>query len=109
MGGMYAPSSRFVCRTHTHVTILYLLSRFAFSIWQSCSGGAIACPDDYADGSVQMACNYAYVEADGSTHVPNNFALGDPYYNRNIPIVYEQLAKGGVRLAAILNRIWPDD
>jgi len=29
------------------------------------------------------------------------------YYDRNVPIVELQLAKGGVRLANILNLIWP--
>jgi len=33
--------------------------------------------------------------------------LGDDYENATAPVVQEQLAKAGVRLAALLNSIWP--
>ena len=32
--------------------------------------------------------------------------LGDDYQNAAAPVVQEQLAKAGIRLAALLNSIW---
>jgi len=77
--------------------------------WQQCSDSTPdnACSPEWANESVGLACNYSYVEADGKTHIENNFDLEMDYYDRNYPIVELQLAKGGVRLANILNLIWP--
>jgi len=77
--------------------------------WKQCADSAPdnACSPDWAMESVGFACNYSYVEADGKTHIENNFKLESDYYDRNYPIVELQLAKGGVRLANVLNFIWP--
>jgi hypothetical protein len=47
----------------------------------------------------------------GCSHVPGNdidsgFDLGMDYYNFTSPIVDEQLAKGGIRLAYLLNNVF---
>jgi len=69
-------------------------------LWSECSDGAIACPDVYATESIRLACQYAYRNATpGST-------LGDDYFLSRLPIVEARLAQGGVRLAAILNRLF---
>jgi len=66
-----------------------------------------SCPEVWADESAKLACDYAYVQADGKTPVPNNFNLGQDYYDRNLEIVFIQLAKAGVRMAAVLNNLYP--
>jgi len=77
--------------------------------WRGCKGSAPygACSQDWSTESITQACAYSYVEANGKTHVANGFNLGQPYYNRNIPIIEEQIAKGGIRLANVLNSISP--
>jgi hypothetical protein len=77
--------------------------------WLECADSTPdnACSPEWAMESVGFACNYSYVEADGVTHIANNFELESDYYYRNYPIVELQLAKGGVRLANVLNQIWP--
>jgi hypothetical protein len=32
--------------------------------------------------------------------------LGTPYYDFTIPVIEMQLAKGAVRLAGLLNKVW---
>jgi len=79
--------------------------------WRRCSDGAAfasfaSCPDEWADESAHLACDYAYVEADGKTPISNNFDLGRDYYDRNIEVVQIQLAKAGVRMANVLNNLY---
>ncbi|CAI8618148.1 unnamed protein product [Vicia faba] len=70
------------------------------SIWEHCPHNFTACPDRYASESVSLACKFAYRNATpGST-------LKDEYFLSRLPIVEKRLAQGGVRLAAILNRIF---
>ncbi|KAI4308455.1 hypothetical protein L6164_031532 [Bauhinia variegata] len=70
------------------------------TFWEQCSNNSIACPDRYASESISLACKYAYINATrGST-------LGDDYFISGLPVVEKRLAQGGVRLAAILNRIF---
>jgi hypothetical protein len=57
----------------------------------------------WAVESIGAACTYAYVEADGKTHITTPFNLGDPYYNRNLPVIEMQVrsrAAGGLLRAA---------
>ncbi|KAK8916918.1 Endonuclease 2 [Platanthera zijinensis] len=70
------------------------------STWQSCSGNEIACPDIYASESISAACEWAY------KGVTNGSVLEDAYFDSRLPIVDLRLAQAGVRLAAILNRIF---
>lgn len=55
-----------------------------------------------AGESAQRGCTYAYADETGS-RVATGDILSHAYYERAKPIVVEQLAKGGVRLAQILN------
>ncbi|GAU48862.1 hypothetical protein TSUD_85960 [Trifolium subterraneum] len=70
------------------------------SSWEHCAHNYTACSDRYASESISLACKFAYKNATpGST-------LEDEYFLSRLPIVEKRLAQGGVRLAAILNRIF---
>ncbi|GLJ16571.1 hypothetical protein SUGI_0283740 [Cryptomeria japonica] len=68
--------------------------------WKICSTSAFPCPDRYASESIDLACNWAYMNATNGT------TLRDDYFLSRLPIVEKQLAKAGVRLAETLNRIF---
>ncbi|CAM8879669.1 unnamed protein product [Rhodiola kirilowii] len=68
--------------------------------WESCGRNITACPDIYASEGVKAACQWAY------KGVRENSVLGDEYFLSRLPIVYQRLAQGGVRLASILNRVF---
>lgn len=70
------------------------------SKWASCTNGDFACPDVYAAESIKAACKWAYRNA-----TPGSY-LADDYFLTRMPIVEMRLSQGGVRLAAILNRIF---
>ncbi|KFK41239.1 hypothetical protein AALP_AA2G103900 [Arabis alpina] len=67
--------------------------------WESCTKKT-ACPDIYASEGIQAACDWAY------KGVTEGATLEDEYFYSRLPIVYQRLAQGGVRLAATLNRIF---
>lgn len=70
------------------------------SKWGNCHGNDVACPDAYARESIKLACRWAYKDAyEGAV-------LEDDYFLSRLPIVQQQLSRGGVRLAATLNRIF---
>ncbi|KAG2238211.1 hypothetical protein Bca52824_092522 [Brassica carinata] len=77
------------------------------SSWESCQFNQTACPDQYASESIGLACKYAYRNATPGTTLEMNISS-------RLPIVEKRLAQGGIRLAAILNRIflqiqsWPE-
>jgi len=77
------------------------------SNWQMCNQGGYLCSDEWAMESVSLACAYSYVDADGVTHIGNGFDLGTDYYQRNLPIIEMQLAKAGVRMAHVMNSVFP--
>uniref|UniRef100_K3ZDM6 Aspergillus nuclease S1 n=1 Tax=Setaria italica TaxID=4555 RepID=K3ZDM6_SETIT len=58
------------------------------------------CADKYAMESAQLACDVAYAGAEQGS------ILGDHYFFSALPVVQKRIAQGGVRLAAILNRIF---
>jgi hypothetical protein len=66
----------------------------------------LTCPNGWANESAGLACKYAYTDQDGNK-IENGFNLGNPYYEFVKDIVDQQLAKGGVRLASTLNKMWP--
>ena len=76
--------------------------------WAACSDKftSVNCPNLWAQESAALSCSYAYMEANGQTKIRNDFALSGDYYDRNGPLIEEQLAKGGVRLAAMLTAIY---
>ncbi|TVU16389.1 hypothetical protein EJB05_39948 [Eragrostis curvula] len=67
--------------------------------WEACHSRKTTCADRYANESAALACN-AY------KGVVNGYTLGDEYFFSALPVVQKRLAQGGVRLAAILNRIF---
>ncbi|KAL1223319.1 Endonuclease 2 [Cardamine amara subsp. amara] len=68
-------------------------------IWESCTNKT-ACPDIYASEGIKAACDWAY------KGVTEGDTLEDEYFYSRLPIVYQRLAQGGVRLAATLNKIF---
>jgi len=72
--------------------------------WARCSTSGTVCPDDWASESIVLACTHAYVDENGDK-IENGFNLGDAYYQFNKDVIDEQLAKGGVRLASMLNNL----
>lgn len=72
------------------------------------SADAIGAENDWGSESNKMACSHAYVYPDGEIHIESGFKLGQEYLDFNRLVVEQQLVKGGVRLAAILNAVFPD-
>ncbi|KAL0305804.1 UNVERIFIED_CONTAM: Endonuclease 1 [Sesamum radiatum] len=70
------------------------------STQKNCKGAV--CPNPYASESVNLACKFAYRNATPGT------TLGDDYFLSRLPVVEDRLAQAGVRLAALLNRIFSD-
>eukprot|EP00164_Ancoracysta_twista_P001396 GFYU01001819.1.p1 GENE.GFYU01001819.1~~GFYU01001819.1.p1 ORF type:complete len:127 (-),score=49.31 GFYU01001819.1:36-416(-) len=75
--------------------------------WRQCKSKADyqACTSDWASESIEASCTHAYVDANGD-HIDDGFDLGEDYYKNNIDVVDIQLAKGGVRLANVLNNMF---
>ncbi|KAM1459895.1 hypothetical protein ACFX2I_036768 [Malus domestica] len=67
--------------------------------WKHCDDQR-SCINKYATESINIACKWAYkgVEA-GDT-------LTEDYFLPRLPVVEKRIAQGGVRLAAILNRVF---
>ena len=63
------------------------------------------CVGEWANESAALACQYAYVNVDGS-FIQNGFNLGDAYYQNTAPIVDQQLAKAAVRMASLFSVVW---
>ncbi|KAI5010355.1 hypothetical protein ZWY2020_012492 [Hordeum vulgare] len=67
--------------------------------WAACYTRTTTCADKYAEESAELSCP-AYVVADHGSN------LEDEYFFKALPVVQKRIAQGGVRLAAILNRIF---
>ncbi|KAI5010348.1 hypothetical protein ZWY2020_012485 [Hordeum vulgare] len=67
--------------------------------WAACYTPTTTCADKYAEESAELSCP-AYVGADHGSN------LEDEYFFKALPVVQKRIAQGGVRLAAILNRIF---
>ena len=63
---------------------------------------AVSDPVDWTNESFRLAVSNAY-------KIPNNRKLDQAYFDRNIPVVEQRLAMGGVRLAGLLNAIYAED
>ncbi|XP_042450593.1 endonuclease 4-like [Zingiber officinale] len=68
--------------------------------WKTCREKSVTCADKYASESTSLACDYAYQD------VEQDSTLGDEYFFSRLPVVEQRLAQGGVRLAAILNKLF---
>lgn len=67
--------------------------------WAACYTRTTTCADKYAEESAELACP-AYAGAEQGSN------LEDEYFFKALPVVQKRVAQGGVRLAAILNRIF---
>ncbi|XP_010533869.1 PREDICTED: endonuclease 1 [Tarenaya hassleriana] len=67
--------------------------------WTNCSD-LFSCPQTYASESIKLACDYGY------KGVTAGDTLSDEYFDSRLPIVMERIARGGVRLAMVLNRVF---
>eukprot|EP00744_Colponema_vietnamica_P003280 GILI01005052.1.p2 GENE.GILI01005052.1~~GILI01005052.1.p2 ORF type:complete len:356 (-),score=128.01 GILI01005052.1:64-1131(-) len=82
--------------------------------WTSCkkqkevTPGVAGCPTEWAAETAALACKFCYTDQKGSK-VQNGFSFDQDYYKFALPVLEEQIAKGGVRLAMLLNNIWPDN
>lgn len=63
------------------------------------SGDGRGTPVQWAEESVRVAAQHAYL-------LPTNRELGQAYFDANLPVLKQQLFRGGVRLAALLNAIF---
>jgi len=63
------------------------------------------CVLEWANESLRLAMQYAYLKPDGKEIVSRAY-LGDDYYERLLPILREELVKGAVRLANILKAVF---
>ncbi|XP_023519979.1 endonuclease 1-like [Cucurbita pepo subsp. pepo] len=70
--------------------------------WERCVN-VNSCINNWAEESIKLACSWAYegVEA--------GMTLSEDYFDSRLPIVMERLAKGGVRLAMLLNRVFSEN
>lgn len=79
------------------------------SEWQACPSSEPsninACSISWAQQSVGLACSTAYVDQDGNK-IQDGFDLEDPYYNFAYPVAELQIARGGIRLANVINAIF---
>eukprot|EP00475_Leptophrys_vorax_P003639 TRINITY_DN1213_c0_g1_i1.p2 TRINITY_DN1213_c0_g1~~TRINITY_DN1213_c0_g1_i1.p2 ORF type:complete len:289 (-),score=102.57 TRINITY_DN1213_c0_g1_i1:1184-2050(-) len=58
----------------------------------------------WAAETAKLACEYAYTDENGN-HITDGFNLQSGYYEFVLETVEEQLIKGGIRLAALLNYV----
>jgi len=85
--------------------------------WLSCFGNTTAidtdapllqdCAMEWANESLELALLFSYRDENGEA-VGDGTDLTEEYYDRTLPVVRMQLAKGAVRLAAILDRVLYD-
>lgn len=77
--------------------------------WRACpttdASDIDACSIHWAQQSVALACSTAYTDQSGNK-IETGFDLEDPYYEFAYPVAEMQLAKGGIRLAHVINAIF---
>jgi len=94
----------------------YFMDRMQSGDWASQVSGWQACPEDdpsdihacsqsWASQSVTYACSTAYVDQTGAK-IEDDFDLENPYYEFAYPVAELQIARGGVRLANVVNAIF---
>jgi len=80
--------------------------------WRSCPASehapVKACSQAWAQDSVKYACSTAYTDDQGNK-IQDGFDLEDGYYQFAIPVAELQIAKGGIRLANVVNALFAAD
>ncbi|MQM06462.1 hypothetical protein Taro_039281 [Colocasia esculenta] len=68
--------------------------------WETCNKKRVTCALEYASESITISCKNAYKD------VEQDSTLGDEYFLSRRPIVEKRIAQAGLRLAALLNKIF---
>ena len=78
--------------------------------WNSCLDGMnVDCVTKWAEESWNKVLRFAYEDENGN-EIDDGSVLSDMYFESRLPVVMEQLAIGGMRLASTLERMMnPDD
>jgi hypothetical protein len=87
--------------------LTYLLGRASGDLAtfvQTWDAYALHAENKWAVESAKSACKYAYTDENGDA-IADGFKLGDGYYKFVINEVEQDLVKGGIRLAALLNYV----
>src|SRR5262249_36742754 len=71
---------------------------------ESAASGSV---EDWATESV-LTSRRAYQDPMTGKRIVDGAKLGDAYFNDNLPAVRQRLHQAGVRLATMLNEIWPE-
>ena len=69
---------------------------------QAAEWETVTSPGDWATETYELAVTYAY-------EIPTNGQLGQPYFDRCIPVVEKRLTMAGVRLAHLLNTVFAEE
>jgi hypothetical protein len=64
--------------------------------------------EDWATESL-LAARGAYQDPTTGMRIRPGTRLGDAYQETNLPTVRRRLYQGGVRLATVLNGVWPEE
>jgi hypothetical protein len=64
--------------------------------------------EDWATESL-MAARQAYQDPRTGQRIRPGTKLGDAYQAANLPVVRRRLYQGGIRLAVVLNEVWPEN
>jgi hypothetical protein len=64
--------------------------------------------EDWATESL-LAAQGAYVMSETGALIKPGRKLGDEYQADNLPVVKQRLYQAGVRLAMMLNEVWPEE
>lgn len=104
------------CLTQYEEELIANISDNDVAKWSACvtednsNDWILNCANLWATESLADACKWSYRDANGDDIAfKSGTKLADPYYTTRIPIVNDRLSKGGVRLAAVLNKLFPAD
>lgn len=80
------------------------------SDWKNCSlpdeSRFLACSTAWIQESAKIDCDTVYLDEDDQRiTVQTGFTLGQTYFNTRMVILEQRLIQGGVRLAAVINKI----
>jgi hypothetical protein len=56
-----------------------------------------------------LAARQAYRDPTTGCWIKSGTKLGDVYQDPNLPVVKRRLYQAGVRLAMVLNQVWPEE
>jgi hypothetical protein len=83
--------------------------RTSVSGWKKCRNARALygqCASEWANESARLACDVAYVAADGHTKLAIGFNLDATYLARAFPVIEKQIARAAARLSGLLDAIF---